>query len=118
MKHTDPVCGKKVDPDHAAAESIWGNHHYYFDSTACRDRFEESPERYIGRERDGGLERHEPPFTTTDVSITAPKFGSAGSGGAEFERLPERHLDEEDKARKPLPKRQQDEEDKSRKRRS
>lgn len=36
------------------------------------------------------LERHEPPRTTTGV-MTAPKFGSAGSGGLEYERLPERH---------------------------
>ena len=42
--------------------------------------------------RDGepALERHEPPRTTTGP-ITAPKFGSAGSGGLEYERLPERH---------------------------
>lgn len=35
------------------------------------------------------LEKHEPPHTTDP--IPAPKFGSAGSGGAEFERLPEQH---------------------------
>ena len=35
-------------------------------------------------------ERHEPPHSTRD-GITAPKFGSAGSGGAEFEKGPERH---------------------------
>jgi predicted small metal-binding protein len=40
--------------------------------------------------RDEPLERHEPPYTTTG-GITAPKFGSAGSGGLEYERLPERH---------------------------
>lgn len=36
------------------------------------------------------LERHEPPYTTTG-RISTPKFGSAGSGGLEYERLPERH---------------------------
>ena len=33
-------------------------------------------------------ERPEPPYTTKD-GITAPKFGSAGSGGAEYEPGPE-----------------------------
>lgn len=41
------------------------------------------------------LEKHEP--THTIKPIPAPKFGSAGSGGAEFERLPEQHEDEKDK---------------------
>ncbi len=36
------------------------------------------------------MERHEPPHTTTGP-LTAPKFGSAGSGGAEYEPLPEQH---------------------------
>ncbi len=44
--------------------------------------------------RDEQMERHEPPRTTTGP-LTAPKFGSAGSGGAEYERLPEQHDDED-----------------------
>ena len=32
----------------------------------------------------------ESPFTTTGDKIAAPKFGSAGSGGAEYEPGPER----------------------------
>ena len=36
-------------------------------------------------------ERHEPPYTTTGKWFTVPKFGSAGSGGAEYEPLPEAH---------------------------
>ena len=39
---------------------------------------------------DEELERHEPPRTPTGP-VTAPKFGSAGSGGAEYERLPEQY---------------------------
>lgn len=35
------------------------------------------------------LEKHEHPHT--HEPFPAPKFGSAGSGGAEFERLPEQH---------------------------
>jgi hypothetical protein len=40
------------------------------------------------------MEKHEPPHT--DRPIPAPKFGSAGSGGAEFERLPEQHPDDDE----------------------
>ena len=36
------------------------------------------------------MEQHEPPYTTKG-RMTAPKFGSAGSGGLEYERLPEAH---------------------------
>jgi hypothetical protein len=39
---------------------------------------------------DETMEQHEPPFTTKK-GITSPKFGSAGSGGAELEPLPEQH---------------------------
>jgi len=35
-------------------------------------------------------ERHEPPFTKKG-GFVAPKFGAAGSGGAEYEPLPEKH---------------------------
>ena len=38
------------------------------------------------------LEQHEPPYTTLGF-LTSPKFGSAGSGGLEYERLPEAHTD-------------------------
>jgi Cu+-exporting ATPase len=46
-----------------------------------------------GDETPGGgadLERHEPPHTRAG-GIVAPKFGSAGSGGLEYEKGPERH---------------------------
>ena len=36
------------------------------------------------------LEQHEPPYTKSD-GMVAPKFGAAGSGGAEYERTPEMH---------------------------
>jgi hypothetical protein len=42
---------------------------------------------------EGGVsaeEQHEPPYTKSG-GIVAPKFGSAGSGGAEHEPGPERH---------------------------
>ena len=53
------------------------------------------PEDLQLRARDEPLERHEPPYTTTGP-FTVPKFGSAGSGGLEYERLPERHGPERD----------------------
>ena len=88
----DPVCGMEVDAEHARAESWRGGQHYLFCSSGCRDRFEANPDQYLSKAAaatDDGMEKHEPPFT--NKGFTAPKFGSAGSGGAEFERLPEQH---------------------------
>jgi YHS domain-containing protein len=63
----------------------------YFCSDTCRRSFEAEPEKFIP-------ERHEPPYTVED-GMTAPKFGSAASGGLEYEPLPERH-DEPSRRRK------------------
>ncbi len=94
MQYLDPVCGMTVDTATATAESKHGSQHFYFCSTACRDRFAADPTRFLGSSRSGKdteeLEKHEPPRTTVG-GITAPKFGSAGSGGAEYERVPEQH---------------------------
>lgn len=94
MRHaTDPVCGMSVDPAHAPAESNYEGETFYFCSENCRQRFEANPTGYTaGRsERNGSdVETHEPP-RTTNGGMTSPKFGSAGSGGAEFEQTPERH---------------------------
>lgn len=51
-------------------------------------RTEEDSEREA-RERAERSRRQNPPFTTTG-KVSAPKFGSAGSGGAEIEPGPER----------------------------
>lgn len=94
----DPVCGMIIDSDSAAATAQHGGATVYFCSTGCKHQFEGDRDRYSAgaapfadraapREE---LERHESPFTTKD-GMTSPKFGSAGSGGAEYERLPERH---------------------------
>jgi hypothetical protein len=47
------------------------------------------------------FEKHEPPRTTID-GVTVPKFGAATSGGAEFEPIPERHVEQskEEKGKK------------------
>ncbi|MGQ0560557.1 MAG: hypothetical protein ACT443_01635 [Gemmatimonadota bacterium] len=47
--------------------------------------------------KDEELEKHEPPHTVKPVP--APKFGSAGSGGAEYERLPEQHEENQENER-------------------
>ena len=94
----DPVCGMTVDTANAAARSKDANGNtVYFCSVECQRTFEANPERYEriaaadGVRDADALEKHEPPFTVTKGGFTAPKFGSAGSGGAEYERLPERH---------------------------
>ena len=90
----DPVCGMTVDVTTAYSEAV-GGQTYYFCSENCRQRFDANPTGYgasSGQPRSEEMERHEPPRTTKG-GITAPKFGSAGSGGAEFEPLPEQHDD-------------------------
>lgn len=80
----DPVCGMEVDTARAAASETHKDSTYYFCSTACAATFRSEPGRYAD------TEQHEPPYTATE-HMTAPKFGSAGSGGLENEPGPERH---------------------------
>lgn len=103
----DPVCGMLVDTEKATEKFVHGDHVHYFCSAECRRIFEEEPARYEPASVDAlgrtsiPLECHEPPYTTTG-GMTSPKFGSAGSGGAEYELLPERHhCHPEDERRKP-----------------
>jgi YHS domain-containing protein len=42
---TDPVCGSRVNV-HDAERREYNGHVYYFDSTACRSRFDSTPERF------------------------------------------------------------------------
>jgi YHS domain-containing protein len=95
MSERDPVCGMTVDVTTAYSEAV-GGQTYYFCSENCRQRFDENPTAFGAASRQtgdaSGMESHEPPHTTTK-GITSPKFGSAGSGGAEYESLPEQHTD-------------------------
>ncbi|HEX2095088.1 MAG TPA: YHS domain-containing protein [Longimicrobiaceae bacterium] len=99
---TDPVCGMRIDSDTAPAMLAHDTHSHYFCSEECRRRFEADPVRYgdthMAGEAGSGhgekMEQHEPPYTTTGGWFTAPKFGAAGSGGLEYEPLPEAHDDE------------------------
>ena len=89
--HTDPVCGMRVDSESAAAETSYAGNTYYFCSENCRQRFEANPTGFnAGTRGEGEPERHEPP-RTTNGGMTSPKFGSAGSGGAELDPIPEQH---------------------------
>jgi YHS domain-containing protein len=92
----DPVCGMTIDSDKAAAQSEYQGRTVYFCATACKRQFDAAPERFAANlgppmaDRAEKLEQHEPRFTRAG-GMVSPKFGSAGSGGAEYERLPERH---------------------------
>lgn len=92
----DPVCGMTVDSDTAPARSSYQGRVYDFCSDQCLRQFESDRKRYVNAAElaDSApaeeLEKHEPPFTKAGGFI-APKFGAAGSGGLEHERLPEAH---------------------------
>ncbi|HEX9949474.1 MAG TPA: heavy metal translocating P-type ATPase, partial [Thermodesulfobacteriota bacterium] len=43
----DPVCGMAVDEKEAAATSEYKGKTYYFCAASCKERFDQSPERYI-----------------------------------------------------------------------
>jgi P-type Cu+ transporter len=93
----DPVCGMTVESDTAVGPEMEAGGSYYFCSETCRNRFRANPAAFVASTSAGDpmrAEQHEPPHTTTG-NFTAPKFGSAGSGGLEFEPLPEAHDDED-----------------------
>jgi Cu+-exporting ATPase len=43
-----------VDPQKAAAAAVQEGVTYYFCSTSCRDKFEQTPEKYIGASAQSG----------------------------------------------------------------
>lgn len=42
----DPVCGMKVDPKQAAAQTKYNSKVYYFCAEGCKEAFEKNPEKY------------------------------------------------------------------------
>ncbi|HUZ92821.1 MAG TPA: YHS domain-containing protein [Candidatus Paceibacterota bacterium] len=46
----DVVCGKDVDPGSAMYSSTYDGKTYYFDSDACKKRFDKDPEQYLTAE--------------------------------------------------------------------
>jgi YHS domain-containing protein len=79
----DPVCGKTIDSAVAVGSVIYRSREMYFCSDDCLRTFEADPDRFEP-------ERHEPPYTVKG-GMAAPKFGSAATGGLEYEPTPERH---------------------------
>lgn len=99
-RQRDPVCGMLVESARTYGPVTYRERTYYFCSNECMEQFNASPERYtreqttpVSSSREPGREEthreppnREPPYTTD--GITAPKFGSAGSGGLEYEPPP------------------------------
>jgi len=87
----DPVCGMTVDTQTAAGTSTFEGQDYYFCSTACKVEFDNNPAKFrrVGASTDAteSGQADDPRFTKKG-SFVAPRFGSAGSGGAEYEPLP------------------------------
>ena len=86
----DPVCGMSVDPENAAGHSKFEGRDYYFCSVACKTQFDSNPGNYRHADTSTGDRARgadDPPFTKTG-GMVSPKFGAAGSGGAEYEPLP------------------------------
>ncbi len=86
---TDPVCGMTIDSDQAAAREAHGDHFHWFCSTDCALAFRASPTRYTAHESIAQEMRERTPPHTQEGDIVTPMFGSAGSGGAEYEPVPE-----------------------------
>ncbi len=57
----DPVCGMRVDPEHAAGTSTHRGQSYYFCSAGCLAKFENNPEKIL-----------HPALGPTDVEYTCP----------------------------------------------
>lgn len=45
--HVDPVCGEKIDEHSGEISYLYNGQVYYFHSSACKDNFVESPEKYL-----------------------------------------------------------------------
>ena len=89
----DPVCGMTIDSATAAGQSTHAGETFYFCSASCKETFDAAPERYAGESvrknpTDFADRKADDPPYTVSGGIVAPKFGAAGSGGAEYEPLP------------------------------
>jgi Cu+-exporting ATPase len=48
MNAKDPICGGLVDTVKARHKSEYAGFQYYFCSDACRDKFNEGPDKVVG----------------------------------------------------------------------
>ncbi len=48
MRVRDPVCGVELDEVEAAASSEYDGQVFYFCSLTCQQRFDRTPQRYVG----------------------------------------------------------------------
>ena len=94
---TDFVCELVIDAETAPEKSMFRGQSFYFCSMDCRRLFQSDPWTYVGPAQTRaavplgtGIEQLGPP-STASVKKAAPKVGSAGNGGAEYEKLPEAH---------------------------
>lgn len=58
----DPVCGMQVDEQKAPATSTYNGAHYAFCGQECKDKFDQTPERYASKQGEREQER-EPQHT-------------------------------------------------------
>ncbi len=50
----DPCCGMTVDEEKAPARTGYKGETYYFCSSACKEKFEKEPTRYVKEEKMSG----------------------------------------------------------------
>jgi YHS domain-containing protein len=79
----DPVCGMMVDPEIAPAHTTYESQEVFFCSHECRREFEVDPAHYAE-----SLDPQDARLMDTK-SFIAPKLGSMGNGGLEYQPAPE-----------------------------
>ncbi len=47
----DPVCKMQIEPESADYSSEYEGKTYYFCSAACKNGFEKSPDKYLGKKK-------------------------------------------------------------------
>jgi len=73
-KAIDPVCGMTVDPEKTEHRAEHDGESYYFCCGGCKKKFEEDPERYLGKgdDGDGGAGREDPEEAPEGAIYTCP----------------------------------------------
>lgn len=50
-QHKDPVCGMRIEEKDAQATATFQGKTYHFCSVACKQKFEQSPQKYTGADK-------------------------------------------------------------------